>query len=68
MGSEYTNCIPYIVGITLNCIWWWGSSSGNHDNLVYFFIGITPESTLTGVVISVKVAYMGQIYQDKPQG
>ena len=32
--------------MTLNCIWWWGSSSGDLESVEYPFIVITPISTL----------------------
>ena len=32
--------------MTLNCIWWWGSSSGALENVEYFFIAITLGSSL----------------------
>ena len=34
-------------GITLNCIWRWGSSPGTLGDVKYPFIAITPRSTLT---------------------
>ena len=30
----------------LNCIWWWGSSSGDFESVEYSFIAITSMSTL----------------------
>ena len=33
--------------LTLNYIWWWGSSSGDLENMEYLFSPITPRSTLT---------------------
>ena len=30
-----------------SCIWWWGDSSANLESVEYFFIAITPRSTLT---------------------
>ena len=33
--------------MTLNCIQWWGSSSGDLGSVEYFFISITPKSMLT---------------------
>ena len=32
--------------VTLNCMWWWGSSSASLENVAYLFIIITPRSTL----------------------
>ena len=47
---EYTNCISTegfsLLDRTINCIWWWGSSLGALVNVEYFFIAITPRSTL----------------------
>ena len=42
-----------VLDMTLNCIWWWGSSSGNFRNEEYPFIAITPRSTRTRSVITV---------------
>ena len=36
-----------VLCMILNCIWWWGSSSGALGNVEYLFIAITPKSTLT---------------------
>ena len=36
-----------VLGMTLNCIWWWGSNSGALESLEYYFILITPRFTLT---------------------
>ena len=36
-----------VLGITLNCNWWWGSRSGDLWNVEYPFIIITSRSTLT---------------------
>ena len=35
--------------ITLNCIWWWGSSLGALWNVKYLFIAITLRSTFTRI-------------------
>ena len=44
-GLEYTNCflqrgkttpLIFVLGRTLNCIWWWGSNSGNLESMEYF--------------------------------
>ena len=40
MYNIYSN---FLHGMTLNCIWWWGSCSGNVEHL---FIAITSRSTL----------------------
>ena len=32
--------------MTIDCIWWWGSSSGDLESEVYYFIAITPKSDL----------------------
>ena len=44
--------------MTLNCIWWWGSTSEVLESVEYSFISITPMSTLTQ---SGRVLSMGQI-------
>ena len=36
-----------ILSMTLNCIWWWGSTSGNLESVKYPFITITSRFTLT---------------------
>ena len=36
-----------VLGMTLNCIWWRGTSYGTLGNVEYPFIAITPRSTLT---------------------
>ena len=53
---QYTDCIfadgyelralMSVLGMTLNCIWWLGSSTGNLGNLEYCFIAITSRSPL----------------------
>ena len=50
-----------VLSMTLNCIWWFGSSSGALGSVEYIFISITPRPTLTGVVVLVSVPWMGQI-------
>ena len=47
--------------ITINCFWWWGSSSGNLKSVEYAFIAITPSSTLTWKVVPFKVPSMDQM-------
>ena len=37
----------YVIGMTLNCIWWWSSSLGDWGSVEYTFIAITSRSTLT---------------------
>ena len=46
---EYANCISAmsVLDMTLNGIWWWGSSPEALGNVEYSFIAITPRSTLT---------------------
>ena len=36
-----------VLDVTLNCIWWWGSSHGTLGNVVNPFIAIMPRSTQT---------------------
>ena len=52
---KYTNCIPWkgvpstkkgVLGMTLNCIWWWGSSSEDVRKIEYSFAAITSRSTV----------------------
>ena len=59
-GWEYADCISStevrtlrtplkkigVLSITLNCIWWWGSNSGNVEKFENSLIVITPKSTL----------------------
>ena len=47
--------------MTLNCFWWWGSSSGDLKNVVYLFIPLLPGQLWSVVVVLVKVSYMYQI-------
>ena len=47
--------------MTLNCIWWWGSSAEALGITEYFFIAITPRCTLTRMVALVRVPTMDQI-------
>ena len=35
------------LSMTLNCIWWWGSSYGGLGNVRHYFNAITPRSTPT---------------------
>ena len=35
-----------VLSMTLNCIWWWGSSFEDLERVKYRFIAITPRSTL----------------------
>ena len=59
-GLNYADCIPLAEGqvppppprrdllaMTLNCIWWWGSSPGYLGNVKYPFIAITLRFNLT---------------------
>ena len=50
IGNTDGDCILYkikgILGMTVNCIWWWGSSSGALRSVKFSFITITPGSTL----------------------
>ena len=34
-----------VLDMSLNCIWWCGSSYGDRENMEYFFIAIVPSST-----------------------
>ena len=38
-----------VLDMTLNCVWWWGSSLGTRGNVKYLFISITPRFTLTWI-------------------
>ena len=54
---EYTKCVlcrgvispPHtlkkrdVLGMTLNCIWWWGSRSWDLQSVEFLFIAITPQ-------------------------
>ena len=45
---EYADYISAgVLGMTLKCIWWWGSSPEALRNVEYLFIAISPRSTLT---------------------
>ena len=56
-GLEYTEHIlcrqirlphkRHVLVMTLNCIWWWGSSSRDLGSMEYFFIPIVSWSTQT---------------------
>ena len=46
MGKTPSSQKRRVLGMTLNCIWWWGSSSEALRNMKYPFIGITSRSTL----------------------
>ena len=48
-----------VLDMTLNCIWWWGSTSGTQRRLKYLFIAITPSSTL----IRIRSICWGTIYK-----
>ena len=50
-----------VLDMTLNWIWWWGSTPGPFQNVKYFIISITPRSTLTRVAVPIKVLSVGQI-------
>ena len=38
-----------VLGMTLNCIWWWGLSSVDLGSLKYSFFASIPRSTLTQI-------------------
>ena len=54
------NKIFSVLGTIVNCLWWWGSSSGDVEIVEYAFITITPMSTLTQSVGTCQVPFMGQ--------
>ena len=39
--------VTSVLGMTLNCIWWWGSITGDLGNVKYPLTAITPRSTFT---------------------
>ena len=45
-GVRHSSKVGFLC-MTLNCIWWWGSSSADLGSVLYLFIEITPRSTLT---------------------
>ena len=47
--------------MTLSSIWWWVSSSEDLGNMEYYFIPITPMSTLTGSGSNYSIPSMGQV-------
>ena len=47
-----------VLGITLNCIWWWGTDLGALENDEYLVIAITPWS---GIVVLVRVSSVGRM-------
>ena len=49
-----------VLGMTLNCVWWWGSSSRDLESVEYPFIAITPRSIVTQ---SVRILSVGQMDQ-----
>ena len=63
LGLEYVNYIPCwevrsspkssVLGMTLNCIWWWGSSSGG--------LSLLPDQLWPRVVILVRIPSIGEI-------
>ena len=54
-----------VLNITLNCIHYWVSSSGALESVTYTFISITSQSTLTQVVVAVRVPSTGEMNQFK---
>ena len=38
-----------VLGMTLNCIWWWSNTPGDLGNMEHLFVAITPRSTLTRI-------------------
>ena len=40
-----------VQNMILNCIWWWGSSSGDLGNVEYTFIANATRSTMSSKVI-----------------
>ena len=50
-----------LLGITLNCIWWWDSSSRTSGSVEYPFMPLLPGPLWPRVVVLVKVLSTGQI-------
>ena len=50
-----------VLGMILNHILWWGSSSGDMESVKYLFITITPKVNADKVVVPVRAPSMGQI-------
>ena len=46
--------------MTLNCIWWWGSSPGDLESMEYLLTAIIPRSTMTWRDCTYQVQSMGQ--------
>ena len=47
-----------VLDMTLNCVWWWGSTPGALKNVEHFFMCIINRSTLVAII---RVPSMGQI-------
>ena len=68
VSLEYANCILSrgvrsfqkrgVLGMTLNCIWWWGSNSGVWSTPS---LSLLPHPLWPGVVVPVRVQSMDQI-------
>ena len=50
-----------VLGITVNCIWWWGLCCRDLGSMKYPFIAILPDPLVSRVVAPVRVPSMGQI-------
>ena len=49
-----------VLDMTLNCIWWWGSSPETLENIEYLVNPLTPRYPLTRTVVPVRVVSKGQ--------
>ena len=58
IASYQPSVILSVLSMTLNCIWWQGSSSGDMESMKYSFIAITLRSILI-LVVPVRVPYNG---------
>ena len=68
-GFKYNDCTPYkgirpspkmcVLGMTLNCIWWWGSTTGDLGSVEYVSLPLLPGPLWLRVVVTVRVPYIG---------
>ena len=44
-----------------NCIWWWGSNSGDFGDVEYPFLPLLPDPLSRGLVLTVRMLSIGQM-------
>ena len=47
LAEEWDPLPGYVLDMTLNCIWWWSTSSGALQSVEYLIVAITLRSTQT---------------------